>query len=244
MPTNRLPTNRFSTRALYQQVRDVLAARIAAGDWKPGVALPNEGILARELGVSPGTTRKALSLLEAERLLTRRQGHGTFVNDPASDARALRYSNIYAVDGERIVGEANLVRVSEAPANQAQCARLQLHPQDLVCQVRWVRLTNGKPFMLEDVSVPSALFPGLSERKDIPCRIAVLAQEFGILLGKAEERVFIGAAAPDNARMLGLDPGAPILGLDRLVYSIDGRPVEWSLRQANLANKYYVAELG
>lgn len=55
---------RFATRPLYLQVRDFLAERIARGEWKPGAAIPNEGDLAREFGISTGTIRKALDLLE------------------------------------------------------------------------------------------------------------------------------------------------------------------------------------
>jgi GntR family transcriptional regulator len=237
-------TRRLQTRAIYQQLRDILAARIATGEWKPGTALPSEADLAREFGVSAGTTRKALKLLEAERLLTRRQGHGTYVNDPASEARALRYSNICSSSGERIVGDVNVLGVSEVLANEAQRNRLQLRTEDRVCSIRWVRLFNAKPFMVEEISMPSALFPGLVERDDFSHPIASLAQEFGILLGSAEERLTMGTATPATARLLGLADGTPILMLDRLVRAIDGAPVEWRLRQANLADKYYEARLG
>src|SRR6188474_3550536 len=100
-----LPTNRFSTRPLYLQLRDALAERIAHGEWKPGTAIPNESDLAREFGVSSGTMRKALDLMEGEHLLTRRQGRGTFVNDQSSEELAERFSNIHAAEGERIAGE-------------------------------------------------------------------------------------------------------------------------------------------
>lgn len=54
------------------QVRDALVSRIAMGEWKPNATIPNEGDLARELDVSPETMRRALDLMEDERLLTRR----------------------------------------------------------------------------------------------------------------------------------------------------------------------------
>ena len=84
---------RFS-RPLYLQARDAVAKRIAAGEWKPGAVLPNEADLAQEFSVSPGTMRKALDLLKSERLLIRRQGRGTFVNDPASEDRIVRHCNL------------------------------------------------------------------------------------------------------------------------------------------------------
>ena len=102
--------SRFATRPLYLQVRDALAARIAMGEWKPNAAIPNEGDLAREFGVSSGTMRKALDLMEGERLLTRRQGRGTFVNDQSSDELSVRYSNIRTADGE-LTGPDHLVDI-------------------------------------------------------------------------------------------------------------------------------------
>ncbi|HEY7548861.1 MAG TPA: GntR family transcriptional regulator [Hyphomicrobiaceae bacterium] len=214
-------TSRFSRRALYLQVRDALAARIATGEWRPGAVLPSENDLARELGVSPGTTRKALKLLEAERLVARRQGHGTFVIDPASPEGALRYSNICTRDGERIAGE------------------VKVRPEDRVCHMQRLHLFNGAPFVVEEVFLLSALFPGLTERKDLSCPIGSLAQEFGILLGRAEERLSLGAVTTASAELLSLATGAPVLMLDRLIYAIDGTPVEWALRQVDLADKHY-----
>ena len=91
--------------------------------------------------------------------------------------------------------------------------------------------------------MPSALFPGLAERRDLHRPIASLARELGVLLGRAEERVSVAAATPFSAKLLGLRVGAPVLMLDRVIYAIDGTPVEWRLRQANLADKYYDAKL-
>ena len=234
---------RFSTRPLYLQVRDALASRIAMGEWKPNAAIPNEGDLAREFGVSSGTMRKALDLMEGERLLTRRQGRGTFVNDQSSDELAERYSNIRTADGERITGEMNVVSMIQGSANAAECGRLRLRPDDKVWRIRGVRLHKGDPFMVEDVVLPAALFPDLDEQKELPGRIVVLAQQYGILLGKGDERVAIGAASPEVAEMLAVKPGVPILLLDRLVHDLSGRAVEWRLGMGHFADKYYLAEI-
>jgi GntR family transcriptional regulator len=234
---------RFSTRPLYLQVRDALAARIAMGEWRPNTAIPNEGDLAREFGVSSGTMRKALDMMESERLLTRRQGRGTFVNDQASEELAVRYSNIRTSDGERVTAEANVLHVSQGTANPMECGRLRLRPDDRVWRIQRVRMHKGEPFMVEEVVLPAALFPGLDEQKDFSQRIVVLAQQFGILLGKYEERISIGNASSDVADALSLDAGTPILVLDRLIFALDGRAVEWRLGRGHFADKYYQAEI-
>src|SRR5262245_24638229 len=102
----------LSKRPLYLLVRDSLAGRIAAREWKPNCAIPSESDLAREFGVSAGTMRKALEFMETERLLRRRQGRGTFVNDQASDEILVRYSNIRTADGKRIDDEAKILAIS------------------------------------------------------------------------------------------------------------------------------------
>src|ERR1700694_5609817 len=102
MDADKPTEKRLSHQVLYLQVREALVKRIADGTWKAGDAMPNEGNLARELGVSMGTLRKALDLMERERLITRKQGRGTFINDPSSDALLLRFANICGPDGKRI----------------------------------------------------------------------------------------------------------------------------------------------
>ena len=234
---------RFSTRPLYLQVRDALASRIAMGEWKPNAAIPNEGDLAREFGVSSGTMRKALDLMEGERLLTRRQGRGTFVNDQSSDELAVRYSNIRTADGERITGEVELISIAQGSANAAECSRLRLRPDDKVWRIQRLRHHKGEVFMVEDVVMPAALFPDLDEQKDLPSRIVVLAQQYGILLGKGDERISIGTASPEVAKTLKLEQGTPILVLDRLVHDLSGRAVEWRVGTGHFAGKYYLAEI-
>ena len=235
--------SKFSTRPLYLQVRDALASRIAGGEWKPNSAIPNEGDLAREFGVSSGTMRKALDLMEGERLLTRRQGRGTFVNDQSSEELAERFSNIHAADGERIAGESKMLKLVQGPANPNECARLRLRADDKVWRIQRMHLHKGGPFMVEEVVMPTALFPDLDARDGFNHRIAVLAQEYGILLGRGEERVSIGTVSPFVAETLSLKAGALILVLDRLVHDLDGQAVEWRLGMGHFADKYYLAEI-
>ena len=162
---NRQMTSRFSTKPLYLQVRDALAERVATGEWKPGAAISNEGDLAREFGVSSGTMRKALDLLEEERLLTRRQGRGTFVNDQSSGDLAVRYSNIRTLAGDHVVAEVKYLEVSEAPVTEIECARLRIRMHDRVVRARRLRSSEGKPFMLEQIAMPAGLFPDWASKR-------------------------------------------------------------------------------
>jgi GntR family transcriptional regulator len=236
-------SNRFSNRPLYLQLRDALAERIAGGDWKPGSAIPNESDLAREFGVSAGTMRKALDLMEAERLLTRRQGRGTFVNDQASDEFSVRFSNIRNPDGSRVCGEVKAMEITEAAAGELELARLRLRQGDRVYRIERTCHHNGQAFLFENVSLPAELFDGLPDRAGVAHRIIALAQEYGILLGKAVEQVSVGEASPKVAQALEVGAGTPLLLLDRVVMALDGRPIEWRVGHCHLAKRYYLAEM-
>jgi len=89
-----------------------MAERIATGKWKPGKSIPNEHDLAREFGVSAGIMRKALNIMADEHLITRRQGRGTFVNDPASDGRVNRFSNVCGSDGKPLIGRVETISLT------------------------------------------------------------------------------------------------------------------------------------
>jgi GntR family transcriptional regulator len=238
-----MSSGRFSNRPLYLQLRDALAERIAGGQWKPGSAIPNENDLAREFNVSAGTMRKALDLMETERLLTRRQGRGTFVNDQASDELSARFSNLRASDGSRVSGEVKSVQIMEGTASQMECERLRLRPGDGVYRIHCTLHHEGQIYLVEEASLPAELFPRLPQRRGVADRIIILAQEYGLLLGKAAERVSLGQATPSLAQTFGIAPGAPIMVLDRVVMALDGRPIEWRMGYCHLVDKYYMAEM-
>ena len=238
-----LKTAPFSTRPLYLQVRDLLVSRITAGEWKPRSALPNEVDLARDLSVSPGTVRRALEQMEDEHLIHRRQGRGTFVADQASDELAIRYTNIRTPVGARVAADVKQVEVEQGPAHEAEQKRLRLRAHAHVTRVRRIHRSGHAPIMVEDAILPDTLFPGLETGREIPHGITLLAQQFGILLGRAEERVKVGYADPKTAAHLSITETTPVLELDRVVYALDGRPAEWRRAKCHFGDEVYWTEI-
>ena len=95
--------------------------------------------------------------------------------------------------------------------------------------------------MVEDVSLPAALFPGLAERNVGALGLLELAQAYGILLGKGEERVSIVAASNLASEVLGIAEGSPVLFLDRVVSTREGRRAEWRRGPCILASQTHYA---
>lgn len=65
--------------SLYSRVAFLLRTKILSGQFSPGEQLPTENDLVAQFGVSKITIRHSLACLEAENLITRQSGKGTFV---------------------------------------------------------------------------------------------------------------------------------------------------------------------
>lgn len=218
---------RFTAVPLYEQVKDTIAQQIADGQWKPNLAMPNENELARVLGVSPGTMRKALDLLESEGLVVRRQGRGTFVSDPASPSVANRYTMFSTSHGGRTVGDIQLLEALVAVPTMAERLRLQLNGDDRVYRITRHRSHNGRAFVLENVAMPFALFPNLIERGLAGKNLTEIAPQYAMLLGKGEETLEAALVTPAAASVLGISSGSPVIRLSRIIKTRDGVPVQY-----------------
>jgi GntR family transcriptional regulator len=176
----------------------------------------------------------------------RRQGRGSFVNDQASHELEGRFNNLRCSDGQHIMGEVKSATIAYGPATEIECARLRLHPGDPVHRIRMVRQQRGQIVLVEDSTLPAALFPALADNgeADFAGSISALAQKHGILLGRAEERVSVAAAQQDIADALGVVAGKPVIQLDRILLMLDGdQPVEWRIVHCHLAGVYYLASI-
>lgn len=229
---------RLAARPLYLQVRDVLVQRIVVGHWKPGSTLPNETQLAQQLGISIGTVRKALDLMELERIVTRRQGRGTFVNDYSSGT-TFPFSAVHNFEGKRISGKKRSRSISRVEATSEEAARLGLRRGDELIRVERVREHKNCVFMVETCLLPAKFFARIPDDFG-SYRLSALAQQNSILLGHADERVDIALADPEDADVLGVAEKTPLLRLDRVIFSDHDDVLEWRVARCFLRNERYL----
>lgn len=229
---------------LYAQIRTLVVARISAGRWLPGAAIPTEMELARELGVSQGTVRKALDALAAEGVLVRRQGSGTYVAEHTPAHILFRFFNIYEDSGRQVLPESHHPRVTRGRATGLELRRLGLVAGAKVLRISRVRLRRRKPFMTDRIVLPEALFPGLAQEPEIPNTLYdLLQQRYGVHVAHTEERVSAVAADRRTAARLAVPAGTPLLKIDRVTIDLNGQRIEWRLSFAHLTGAHYLARL-
>jgi GntR family transcriptional regulator len=214
---------------LYRQIKGLLVAGLQQGEWKPGELIPSEQDLAARFQVSQGTVRKAIDELAAENLLVRRQGKGTFVathHEPRAQHRFLRI--VSDVKPARPSGSRYLeCRRIKATAEVA--AKLDLKAGDAVVHVRRLLFFDTRPVVLDDLWLPGAMFKGLTAERLAAYRgplYGLFETEFGTRMIRADEHLRAVRAEAEAATLLQVEPGTPLLLIDRVSFTYGDRPVE------------------
>lgn len=235
---------RFARQPLYWQVADALAERIAQGTWKPGKAIPNEIDLAREMGVSTGTMRKALNRLEANHIIVRHQGRGTFVEDQTKLDHLQRFDLLRHDDnGNAITSIGQVIAQEVGPATEHERVRLELEPDDHILRTTRVKTHASRPYIYETAVIAANRFPGLNGEEAGDYALAALGQKHGVILGQAVEQLTLCEAAKEVAAALEVAAGTILLKLDRVISSFAGEPLEWRIGFCPLRNQKYVVTI-
>ena len=145
--------------SLTDQVKAHLKERIVEGHFQDG-RIPSETELATELGVSRTTIRDALPRLEQEGAIYRKQGAGTFVNEPGLQIKS-RLEEIWAYeDVLEDHGYTPSVRVGEIKTERADdqlAVELKIDSGEPVVVIEKLFLENDLPVVLTTNRIPERL---------------------------------------------------------------------------------------
>jgi GntR family histidine utilization transcriptional repressor len=205
--------------ALYAQVKQFLKDELARGRWSPGARMPSETELVAQFGVSRMTVNRALRELQAEGLVDRVQGVGTFAAQLHRVSSTLTIRDLQEeIEGRGHVHEArvHLKRRERAPAPLAW--RLGLKTGAEVFHTMIVHLENGVPIQSEDRYVNPACAPdylSVDFTRTTPTRYLLEVAPLW------EAQYTIEAAVPTalEAKLLGIPRRDPCLVLVRRTVS-------------------------
>ena len=239
------PPLRPVSMPLHRQLRDLLMARIEAGEWSPGTYLPPETRLADDYGVAVGTLRKALLDMAAEGVVVRRQGKGTVVASHDSDAVLFRFFNLRRPDGATLHPESRVLSRLRRRATAPEAASLGLPTgADVICITR-VREADGTPFIYEHILLGAQRFGALEHAPELlPNTLYQLYQtDFGATVHRAREQVTAASASGGCAAELDLPADTPLLHIRRIALDYNDTPIELRLSWVNTESLYYQTEV-
>ena len=118
---------------------------------------------------------------------------------------------------------------------------------DRVIRIRNVLSLGGRPVIVDDLTLPGALFPGLSEKIFLARGNTIYhlyQSRYGINVLRTDERLRAVIADAQLAALLRIEPGAPLLEIRRVALTFRDRPVELRISRVNTAAHDYHNTLG
>jgi len=218
---------------LYQQIKALIMQSLQTGEWKPGELIPSEVELAYRYKVSQGTVRKAIDELSADNLVVRRQGKGTFVATHHEARVQFRFLRLMPDAGDAHQPENQILEVKRlrGPAEVARV--LDIKAGDSVVFIRRLQRFDGVPTIMEEIWLPGAIFKGLTAERLAEYKgpmYGLFETEFGTQMIRASEKLKAVAADELSVELLKVQPGTPLLSVERVAFTYGDRPVE--LRRA------------
>jgi GntR family transcriptional regulator len=206
----------------------LLKERIASGALAAGERLPGEPALASAHGLSRVTVRRALDGLARDGLIRRRPGAGTWVRaaervQPLTGDLSNMLAHLAAMGRDT---EAAVLSFGYAVPPPHVAAALGLPSGEAAQLAVRVRSVEGEPFSHLTTWVPERIGRSFTRDDLAGTPMLTLLERSGVVAAGAEQWITATLAAPEAAAALGVEIGAPLLSLTRVVRDDAGRGVE------------------
>ncbi|MET0543546.1 MAG: GntR family transcriptional regulator [Variovorax sp.] len=219
--------NPSRTAAKYRQIAQVLAQRIRAGAYDEN-GLPGERELATEFAVARVTVRNALHALQDLGLVTRKERRGTLAISGAGaprPRRLLRELVDQFLDRGRI-DQRRVLAFGFVRADKDVAESLAVAEGTRVLRVVRVRSIGLQPLTYTEVFVPERIGRQVTRDALEKKPYVQVLEALGVKLGDAEQLVAAEATPAAIAAALGVEAGAPVLKLHRVLYESTGMPIQ------------------
>jgi GntR family transcriptional regulator len=214
--------------SLTDQVKAHIKERIAAGGFDDG-RIPPETELANELGVSRTTVRDALSRLENEGTVYRRQGAGTFVSEQGLQIKS-RLEDIWSyeqvLEDHGYVPSVRVLAEFEAEADAETAHALDLSEGDKVLVIEKLFLEDDDPVMLTINRIPSQILSDADYADDEATPIyEFIEQHCDRVLSYYLSEIAPVSFDDETAQRLGVDPGTLAVSFEEIGFDQNNRPI-------------------
>lgn len=209
----------LAARPIYATIAGDLRQEITSGALVVGDQIPTEAELCDHYRVSRMTVRQAIDLLVASGYLKRQRGKGTFVNSDKAERSASRLLGFEEDSLNR--GLSPATRVLGSGWHQAGLEEQQLLglPRTArILQVDRLRTVNDEPIGINHIVLLERWGRNLTDQDFRKSLYAILRDSLADEVKEAEQRIEAVPANNEQADLLQVVPGAPLLRIVRTTY--------------------------
>lgn len=216
---------------IYRQIAALIESAIEDKSILPGAMLPPAQALCERIGVSYMTLRQAYSLLERRGYIETRWGVGTYARVGRIEKQI---AGMFSFSEEvRARGGTPSSRLLDThigtPGRDAQAA-LALEDSELTYEMKRLRLSDNTPLAVETVHVPYRLFHGIDQLDWKHASLyRVIEDNYGVKLSRCLSEIVATSATCEQAELLSVGIGSPLLSINRRSYSSEDVPIEYSV---------------
>jgi GntR family transcriptional regulator len=220
----------FTAVPKYFQLASILRQKIDEGEWAPRSAIPSERQLEGLYHLSRTTIREAIDQLVQQGYLYREHGRGTFVSPQKLQKGWMELTSFSEDLLKRGMQPGQIILTLETLVPSPKVLqRLELAPGSLVTRIERVRLGNDIPIGLQTsyLALPDGQSIAREELERSGSLYRILSERFHLYPTEADETLEVTVASPEEARLLGVGIGAPLLLSERVTFSQERRPIEF-----------------
>jgi GntR family transcriptional regulator len=229
------------TSSRFRQIADDLRERVALGEFGDQGALDSESALCARYTVSRVTVRRALETLREQGLVESRQGSGWFATGGSFHQRlalgTFRHAGSAVAESGRAM-KRHVVEFGYRPASPALASALGLVDARATTDQaataadalhsRSVRTVDGVPLDLVAEWVPAAIGGRVSRADAADPGIWASLQRDGHHVASVRQSITAGIASAEDAALLDVAVGAPLLLVRRLALDSNQAPLALS----------------
>lgn len=217
---------------LSHQLIEILRDLILKGNYKAGEPFFTEKKLAEKYGVSRTTVREATSRLVYEGLLRRERGKGIFVTKPRiheESSSLLSYTEEIISRGMKAGSRLVEIQLQIPPWKIRNI--LQSNKGNKIIRLKRIRLADGEPMAIQTSHLPYTLCPEIYQGEydwNIQSLTTSL-RDLGLKMLRATQQVYSRVASKEDASLLNINEGEPLMVLERTCFLENNTPIEYAI---------------
>ena len=210
--------NSQSPIPLYHQLADIILAKIRSGEYPPGSRIPSENRLAATYGIGRPTARQATDLLVRKRMLVRKRGSGTFVEESRKEVDLFSLAGTISSFHKKgisittqIIEDIRLETIENDSENPFSGREVYFFSR--------LSSVEDMPVLIEDIYLHATLFSGI-ERFNLQGRSLsqIVEAQYYMRPTGGKQNFRIGYLTGEKAESLDISSGTPILAVKRFLH--------------------------